>query len=256
MWFVYYLLIFSAVTVVLYWLFHKTVFGQRNHELLKSFARRWFANPIILLLAAALTYWLPEYFSNESAALENSSSLVPNIYLLVFYGIFFALGLFGYSIWQTIENKLRRLWWIYLTLGLLVFSTYLSLLFSNAGQEWWKLLYTISTWMLAAAFIAFFSRFANKPNRFFAYFSEASYWIYIVHLPIVLAALYWLAEWQVPFFLSFVISTVFTFGISTLSYHWLVKDTIIGKFLAGKIGQNLSTKQIRKQQSGNKKTRG
>lgn len=49
MWFVYYLLIFSAVTVLFYWLFHKTVFGQRNQELLKSFARRWFANPIILL---------------------------------------------------------------------------------------------------------------------------------------------------------------------------------------------------------------
>jgi glucan biosynthesis protein C len=256
MWFVYYLLIFSAVTVLFYWLFHKTIFGQRNHELLKTFARRWFANPIILLLAAAITYWLPEYFSNESAALENSSSLVPNIYLLVFYGIFFALGLFSYSIWTTIESKLRKLWWIYLTLGLLAFSTYLSLLYSNAGQDWWKLLYTISTWMLAAAFIAFFARFANKPNRFFAYFSEASYWIYIVHLPIVLAALYWLAEWQVAFFLSFVISTVFTFGISTLSYHWLVKDTIIGKFLAGKIGQNLSTKQMRKQQSGNKETRG
>ncbi len=256
MWFVYYLLIFSAVTVLFYWLFHKSVFGQRNHELLKSFARRWFANPIILLLAAAITYWLPAYFSYDSAALENTSSVVPNLYLLVFYGIFFALGLFSYSIWTTIENKLRKFWWIYLALGLAAYSTYSTLLFGNAGQDWWKLLYTISTWMLAAGFIAFFARFANKPNRFFAYFSEASYWIYIVHLPIVLSALYWLAQWQVAFFLSFVISTVFTFGISTLSYHWRVKDTIIGRFLAGKIGQNLSTKQMRKQQSGNKKTRG
>ena len=74
-----------------------------------------------------------------------------------------------------------------------------------------------------------------------------------MHLPIVLTALYWLAKWQVSFFWSFVISTVFTFGISTLSYHWLVKDTIIGKFLAGKIGQNLSKKQQRKKLGGNKK---
>ena len=253
MWFVYYLLIFSAVTILLYWLFHKTSLGKRKHELLKKFARKWFANPIILLLAAAITYLLPAYFSVESGALEKDSGLLPNIYLLIFYGIFFSLGLFSYSIWQSIERKLRKFWWIYLALGLAAFSTYSNLMFSNTEQTWWKFFYTLSTWMLAAGFIAFFVRFANKPNRFFAYFSEASYWIYIVHLPIVLAALYWLAKWQVSFFWSFVFSTVFTFGISTLSYHWLVKDTIIGKFLAGKIGQNLSKKQLRKKLGGNKK---
>jgi glucan biosynthesis protein C len=255
LWFIYYLLIFSGVTVLAYWLFHKTVLGQRKHELLKKFARRWFANPIILLLAAAITYLLPAYFSVESGALEYSSGVFPNIYMLIFYGIFFSLGLFSYSIWQTIENKLRKFWWIYLVLGLAAFSIYSNLINSNTGQSWWKFVYTISTWMLAAGFIAFFVRFANKPNRFFAYFSEASYWIYIVHLPIVLAALYWLAKWQVPFFWSFVLSTLFTFGISTLSYHWLVKDTIIGKFLAGKIGQNLGKKEKRKKLSGNKKVR-
>jgi hypothetical protein len=36
----------------------------------------------------------------------------------------------------------------------------------------------------------------------------------------------------------------------------LVKDTIIGKFLAGKIGQNLTKKQLRKKQGGSKKVRG
>lgn len=256
MWFVYYLLIFSAVTILFYWLFHKTALGQRKHDLLKAFARRWFANPIILLLAAALTYLLPAYFNLESGSFEDTSSVVPNIYLLIFYGIFFSLGLFSYSIWQTIASKLRKFWWIYLALGLAAFLTYSNLIFSNTGQSWLKIFYTLSTWMLSAGFIAFFVRFANKPNRFFAYFSEASYWIYIVHLPIVLAALYWLAKWQIPFFWSFIISTVFTFGISTLSYHWLVKDTIIGKFLAGKIGQNLSKKQLRKKLSGDKKVRG
>jgi glucan biosynthesis protein C len=255
MWFVYYLLIFSAVTILVYWLLHKVGLGQQKHEALKQFARRWFANPIVLLLAAVITYLLPAYFSNESGALEKDSSLLPNIYLLIFYGIFFSLGLFSYSIWQTIEKQLQKMWWLYLLIGGFAFVIYTTLVFSSSGESWWKFTYTISTWMLAAGFIAFFVRFANKPNRFFAYFSEASYWIYIVHLPIVIASLFWLTKWQVEFFWSFLISTAFTFGISTLSYHWLVKDTIIGKFLAGKIGQNLSKKQMRKKLSGNKKVR-
>ncbi len=253
MWFVYYLLIFSAITLFGYWLVHKTALGQRKHELLKKLARRWFANPAILLLAAATTYLLPAYFSNDSGALEKDSSLFPNLYLLTFYGIFFSLGLFSYSIWQSLETKLSKYWWIYLAFGFASFTTYSNLLFGNTGESWWKILYTISTWMLAAGFIAFFVRFANQPNRFFAYFSEASYWIYIVHLPIVMVCLKWLTEWQVPFFWSFAITVLATFGVSTLSYHLLVKDKIIGKFLAGKIGQNLSKKQLRKKLGGNKK---
>lgn len=255
MWFVYYLLIFSALTILFYWLFHKTVLGYRNYELLKKIARRWFTNPIILLLAATVTSMLPAYFNFESATFEDTSSVVPNISLLIFYGIFFSLGFFSYSIWQTIESKFRKFYWIYLALGVAGFSTYSSFVIGNTEQAWWKFSYTLSTWLLAAGFIALFVRFANKPNRFFAYFSEASYWIYIVHLPIALATLYWLAKLQVPFFWSFVISTVFTFFISTLSFQWLVKDTFIGKFLAGKIGQNLSKKQRRKNLSRNKKVR-
>lgn len=255
MWFVYYLLILSAVTIMFYWIFRKTGLNQRNYELLKKLVSGWFANPIILLLAGAVTCLLPAYFSFETASFEETSSLLPNVSLLIFYGIFFSIGLFSYSIWQTIESRLRKFYWIYLALGLAAFSTYFSFIISNTEQSWWKFSYTLSTWMLAVGFIAFFARFATKPNRFFIYFSEASYWIYIVHLPIVLTVLYWLAKWQFPFFWSFIVSTVFTFGVSTLSYHWLVKETIIGKFLAGKVGQNLSKKQLRKNLNGRRKVR-
>ena len=250
MWFVYYLLIFSAITIAVYWSAHKTQFGRRKHELVKAIGRKWLSNPLTLFALAAISFLLPAYFDNDSGALEKDSSYLPNIYLLLFYGIFFSLGLLSYFIWQTIEVKLRDRWWLYVLIGGTSFTIYTVLLFSESGHSWLKFFYTISTWMLAAGFIAVFLKFANKPNKFFTYFSDASYWIYIVHLPIVVATLFWLTKWQVSLGWSFVLSIVVGFSVSTLTYQWFVKDTFIGTFLAGKIGQNKSKKSGR-----NKKVR-
>ena len=250
MWFVYYLLIFSAVTILIHWSSHKTAFGKRKHELAKQIGRKWLSNPLAIVILATISFLLPAYFDNGSGALEKDSSYLPNIYLLIFYGIFFSLGLLSYYIWRTVEVKLRDRWWLYLLIGGSAFTVYTVLLFSESGHDWLKFFYTIATWMFAAGFIAVFLKFANKPNKFFTYFSDASYWIYIVHLPIVIATLFWLTKWQVSLAWSFILSSVISFALSTLTYQWFVKDTIIGKFLAGKIGQKKSGR------NKNKKVRG
>ena len=251
MWFVYYLLIFSAATILIYWLSHKTKFGQRKHELAKRIGRKYLSNPMAIIFLAGISFLLPAYFDNDSGALEKDSSFIPHFFLLAFYAIFFALGLLSYYIWQTVESKLRNQWWLFLLIGGTSFIVYAVLLFEQTGNDFLKLFYTISTWMLAAGFIATFLKFANKPNKFFIYFSDASYWIYIVHLPIVIATLFWLTKWHVSLAWSFVISIAVGFGLSTLTYQWFVKDTIIGKFLAGKIGHGR-----KKKSGGNKKVRG
>ncbi|MEN9749850.1 MAG: hypothetical protein RL149_928 [Actinomycetota bacterium] len=238
MWFVYYLLLFSGITILIYWSSHKTKFGIKKHELAKTIGRKYLSNPAAIAILALITFLLPAYFDNDSGALERDSSFIPNFYLLVFYGVFFSLGFLSYYIWQTIERKLRDQWWLFLLIGGTAFAIYAVMLFGEFGHDYLKLAYTISTWMLAAGFIAIFLKFADKPNKFFIYFSDASYWIYIVHLPIVIATLFWLTKWQVPLAWSFIIAIVVAFAVSTVSYQWFVKDSIIGKFLAGKLGQN------------------
>lgn len=71
-------------------------------------------------------------------------------------------------------------------------------------------------------------------NRVMRYLSDASYWLYIVHLPIVLAIQYWLLDQPGGIAWKYTITTVATLGICLLSYAILVRHTPIGWLLNGR----------------------
>jgi ABC-type multidrug transport system ATPase subunit len=74
----------------------------------------------------------------------------------------------------------------------------------------------------------------SHPSAAVRYFSDASYWIYLVHLPIVAALqvvvgrLPW--HWSVKFPIVFVVSMV----ALLISYRYLVRSTFIGQVLNGR----------------------
>jgi ABC-type multidrug transport system ATPase subunit len=76
-------------------------------------------------------------------------------------------------------------------------------------------------------------RFLANESPARRYVADASYWIYLVHLPIValmqvlVAKLPW--HWSIKF--PFLLAA--SFAILFLSYHWLVRFTIIGEILNG-----------------------
>jgi peptidoglycan/LPS O-acetylase OafA/YrhL len=83
------------------------------------------------------------------------------------------------------------------------------------------------------------------------YISDASYWVYLVHIPIVIYIPSLIFEWQVPAMLKFLtvlsVTTIICFG----TYHLFVRSTFIGKFLNGrKYSRKLS--DIQKQEEHSK----
>lgn len=77
-------------------------------------------------------------------------------------------------------------------------------------------------------------RFLDSTRPALRYMSDASYWIYIVHLPLVLYLQTLLAEkpWSVWF--KFALCALGTLALSTLSYALLVRHTPLGSLLNGK----------------------
>ncbi|EUA19234.1 acyltransferase family protein [Mycobacterium xenopi 4042] len=77
-------------------------------------------------------------------------------------------------------------------------------------------------------------RFLDEPTPRVRYLSDASYWMYLVHVPIVwllqASLLRWPLHWSVKF--SLVISV--TTALLLASYHWLVRSTFVGVFLNGR----------------------
>ena len=233
LWFIFYLLMFSAFAS----------FGHLSAESLKSKASiqsfknsdwsKKLVNPLSVSVLAVTSCALPGYFNESFGALEKSSSFVPNIYLLAFYGCFFAFGYAIYSQWELISATVTRQWWIYLLIGSVSFAAYYWLVETNPENQFLKLLYTSSTWMLSVAIIGLCLRFGNKPTSFAIYFSEASYWIYLVHLPFVMLSLGWLAQFDISLPITFLATLVISFAASVVTYHLFVRKTFIGKFLAG-----------------------
>ncbi|MFT3996780.1 MAG: acyltransferase family protein [Asticcacaulis sp.] len=94
--------------------------------------------------------------------------------------------------------------------------------------------YILGLWSWCIGLTGLALRFLDRPSAVWRYIADASYWVYIVHLPLVLALQYLLLDmdWPVGAKLWAVIAG--TFALSLLSYQLLVRYSFIGAILSGR----------------------
>ena len=66
------------------------------------------------------------------------------------------------------------------------------------------------------------------------YVSDASYWMYLVHLPFAIGIPGVLAPAPLPAIVKFAITVAITTAATLVSYHYLVRATAIGALLNGR----------------------
>jgi peptidoglycan/LPS O-acetylase OafA/YrhL len=66
------------------------------------------------------------------------------------------------------------------------------------------------------------------------YISDASYWVYLLHLPLTGFTPGLIADWPLPATLKMLVVVLITSVICLVTYHYLVRGTFIGKFLNGR----------------------
>jgi peptidoglycan/LPS O-acetylase OafA/YrhL len=66
------------------------------------------------------------------------------------------------------------------------------------------------------------------------YLSDASYWVYLIHLPFAVFIPSLIVDWPLSATVKFFIVLLSTGIICFVSYHYLVRTTAIGQFLNGK----------------------
>ena len=94
--------------------------------------------------------------------------------------------------------------------------------------------YSLAVWTGVFGIIGFAVRFCSRTNAATRYVADSSYWMYLVHAPLVLAlatlVMYWPGGWIAKF--PLILSV--TFAALLLSYHYLVRFTLIGAVLNGR----------------------
>ena len=233
LWFVYYLLIFSIALIAVELLLKSTscsVAGNQQRAL-----GVWLVNPISLGLFAWLSLITPDWFDPTANALTHNSSLFPPIGILVFYAAFFAFGVLAYRYWTSTQLWIKRFTFVYLIIGVAAFINYAIHLWGGEHLLDPRLSYAIASWMLSVATIGLFLLFMNRQNSVIRYLSASSYWVYLIHLPIMFAVQRLFATWHLGVAISFWFSLPAVFAVAIATYHWGVRGRLIGKFLAGRL---------------------
>lgn len=168
-------------------------------------------------------------------------SLIPNTAALAGFGMAFG---FGWLLHRQLGllDILRRQWPIQLALALVLTGYCLwsagptPRLDSVPGRE--KIAYAAAygwaIWSWIFALIGLAVRFLNAPSAAWRYLADASYWVYIIHLPLVLALQYAALDLPVPAAVKFLAVTAGTSVIALATYQLLVRHGFIGAILNGK----------------------
>lgn len=165
-------------------------------------------------------------------------SLVPPLPAAVQYGLAFGFGWLLHRQAGLIEVLTRR-WLSYAVVAVILCAGLIALYGATpatpgVAKFGHALLYGLAVWTATFAFIAMAQRFLSGESPVRRYIADSSYWIYLIHLPILIVLqgvvlnLDWPAEFKFLAILAAGLPVMFA------SYQFLVRRTVIGAVLNGK----------------------
>jgi glucan biosynthesis protein C len=228
LWFLYYLLLFG----VLQW-------GLRTFGL-GRFGRWLMARPAgALLLGLPLLIW--PALATVSAPHPAPESFLPQFWAIVFYGAFFALGVFLQGQPDWLDRARRHVPWM-LPACLVFYAAFLWRLSVELPTAVNPLAPPVASWSVAAleACLATWGtvlcllagrHLLDRPNPVLRYFAQSSYWTYLLHLPLLFAVQYVLMDLDWHWLIKFAVASAATLAGCLLSYQLLVRHTPLRRFV-------------------------
>ncbi len=224
LWFLYYLLLFG----VLHWIARTLELGRIGQWLIAR-------HPAWLLLGVPVAI-LPA-LASVSAPHPAPESLVPQFWAIAFYGAFFAWGTLVHARPDWLDRCRALVPW--LVIGSVAF--YVAFLWRLAVElpvqttptaSWTvaALEACLSVWLTALCLLAG-RRLLNRPNAVMRYLAQGSYWIYLVHLPVLFVLQYWLMDQDWAWPVKFLLALGGTLAACLLSYQALVRHTPLRRFV-------------------------
>jgi peptidoglycan/LPS O-acetylase OafA/YrhL len=201
-------------------------------ESLSPQASLWITTPRCWLWLIPLT-WVPQCFMgifSPTFGPDTSMGWIPQPHVLTYYAIFFFAGVWYYQA-EAHTRPFGQPWWLYalLSLGLL-----LPLGLATVQQPWiGGIVQVIYAWWMSAACIGAARQFIQGESRWIRYLSDSAYWLYLAHLPLMIALQAWVRPWNLASPWKFLIVFLATTALCLVSYQILVRYTPIGWVLHG-----------------------
>jgi glucans biosynthesis protein C len=241
LWFLEYLLILYAATLLGIAVFKRLVSEARWRQvdgwlgsLLRSFGKPFLlALPTAAILAGSV-FW---------ASVENSGlSLLPTWAGLGYYTLFYAVGWWVHRQPELLQNWTRHTG-RYLALATVAFLVWGGLLgyhaqsgFSKGAAAKFVLdsAGALYSWLMVFGLTGLFVKRFNRSHPAVRYVADASYWIYLTHLPLVMFLQVLLQPYAWNVLLKFTVVNAATLLVLFGTYQWFVRYTFIGAILNGR----------------------
>lgn len=183
----------------------------------------------------------PQWFMGDGGATpilgpDTSTGLLPIPHVFAYYAIFFGFGAIYFG-FDDPSGRVGERWWLPLALGL-------ALTLGWTGPAGFGLapmsqrilsvfLQAAYPWLLTFGLMGLFRRVCSVQNPKMQYLSDSAYWLYLAHLPLIIAAQLAVKDLPIPalakFLLIVVVVTLFLFW----TYQVMVRYTKLGRFLNG-----------------------
>ena len=167
------------------------------------------------------------------------SSLIPQVPATVGFGTAF---IFGWLVNRsaTALDAITRSWFVHLVLGIVATSWLLHTMHATPMAQpgltktLFALVFGVAVWGWVLGLTGAALRFLSNYSAVRRYIADASYWIYLAHLPVVAAFAVLVGQWPLHWSVKYPFILVASFAVLFLSYHFLVRPTFIGKLLNGR----------------------
>jgi glucans biosynthesis protein C len=231
LWFLYYLLLFYVL-----------VWSASNLNLKKLADSVRSLSPALQL--GLLPLLLVPSLASVTAPHPAPESFLPQFWSFGFFGLYFAYGYLLFNSEAIIDRQKSFAPWLLLG-SVLLYVLFLYLLkqqvlmreaaASNDLMPWLLAVIEsyIGAWLTSLCLIAG-KQALNRSNALLRYLADSSYWVYLVHLPILFTIQYWLLDSELGLIIKFGISILTTMVLCLLSYQLLVRRTVIGTLLGGR----------------------
>ena len=167
-------------------------------------------------------------------------SLITNAQAWAAYGTAFGIGWLLHRQIDLLQIVQRR-WILNLVLAIVLTAASLAIAATHLApmQDWpirsiGAACYALASWTATLAVIGLALRFLADFSATRRYVADASYWLYIIHLPLVVLLQIVVAQLGWPWPVKFALILAVSFPIMFASYHWLVRYSVIGAVLNGR----------------------
>ncbi len=199
--------------------------------------------PLMLAAPLALALWLTPDWIIVFGIPTPDKGFVPNPAALTGFGTIFALG-FLLDRRRDLLARIERLWPVFTVValgsgaGALALSGGPAISLTPVTDPSLKLfaacVYALAVHASTFAVVALSLRFLSGYSAVRRYLADASYWVYIVHLPMVMAGQVLMLDAPLPWWGKLTTVVVGVMAVSLVSYELLVRHTFVGKALNGR----------------------